>query len=431
MAAARTRGSPAVTAGRSRGSTVALPRLPSAASASRLLIRAAGARGRHQHQPLDRRGLGGVLGAAGARDRSGQEQRRGGQVRDRARWSSSATCSIIAGVGRLTRPSDATASARTWGGRRPSRARRHSASCAAGVPARGQRVDDHLRRLAAMDERQRRAHGRVILAKRGLDARGQPVALVPGGDRRQQLVDVLLARRRRGHPGRGRFGARAVGGANVGLQVRGSRVARPGRQRQQGGQSEAESRARRSTRACKHARNRPAARKFARARRQETAGRASGFSADAGELGLQQRLEVGRAGAVERNVQPQQRGRPVRELARAAGDLRAGRSTRSPPARRRRARRCRPAAPRTAGSNRATGLPSCSGKPSRSAGRNRRSPRPRPASSGRRAAPRSACRRARAGAPRTRCAWAAGPSWETRPSGRGAAFRERWPSPSP
>ena len=50
-----------------------------------------------------------------------------------------------------------------------------------------------------MDERQRRVHGRVILAKRRLDARGQPVALVPGGDRRQQVADVLGLRQRFPH----------------------------------------------------------------------------------------------------------------------------------------------------------------------------------------------------------------------------------------
>ena len=96
------------------------------------------------------------------------------------------------------RPSDDTASARTWAGRWTSRASAHSASCDAGVPDGGERVDDHLGRLLAANEREHRADRVVVAAKQRLDPRGKAVSFVAGGDGRQEVVDPLLVRGRTG-----------------------------------------------------------------------------------------------------------------------------------------------------------------------------------------------------------------------------------------
>ena len=88
-------------------------------------------------------------------------------------------------------------------------------------------------------------------------------------------------------------------------------------------------RERSSDRAARQAEDRPGRRIFLRVCVRRTQGRAPVHPGRASirrrathaELGFEQRLEVGRAGAVERDVQPEQRRRAVGDLARAPADV--------------------------------------------------------------------------------------------------------------
>ena len=87
-------------------------------------------------------------------------------------------------------------------------------------PRRGERVDDHLGRLVAANEREHRADRVVVAAKQRLDPRGKAVSFMAGGDGRQQVVDPLVVRGRAGRDRRHAVTLVSRGRANAGLQIR-------------------------------------------------------------------------------------------------------------------------------------------------------------------------------------------------------------------